>query len=194
MVIGEFIKEQRLNKGFSIRKLAELSGVSHPYLSQIETGKNTKPSNDVLHKLADPLGVSHFDLMVAAGYYTKEELLIRQQQEEFFNSMTSEQFDDYIEKQNEVFLIEEYRKKEFTDIEELLNGNVYFDKYKLTSKEKIMVYKILNALFEDKQKNYPSDEEIKAAYLNERNAFKNINEWKDSDGIDINYDDDFKEN
>jgi transcriptional regulator with XRE-family HTH domain len=36
--VGAFIKEQRERSSLSIRKLAELTGVSNPYLSQIERG------------------------------------------------------------------------------------------------------------------------------------------------------------
>src|SRR6202000_619920 len=36
--IGEFIREQREQAQVSMRQLARLAGVSHPYLSQIERG------------------------------------------------------------------------------------------------------------------------------------------------------------
>ena len=52
MNIGDFIKQKREDKNLSIRELSRLSSVSHPYISQIETGKNDKPSHEILHKLA----------------------------------------------------------------------------------------------------------------------------------------------
>jgi len=66
--IGEFIKTLRKQKGLSARKLAEKSGVSQPYISQLETGKNNKPSPDVLQKLSNTLDVPYEDLMIKAGY------------------------------------------------------------------------------------------------------------------------------
>lgn len=72
---GEYIRSLRKKRGLTITKLAELSGVSHPYLSQIENGKKKNfPSSDVLIKLAGPLGVDHTDLMEKAGYLLREEV------------------------------------------------------------------------------------------------------------------------
>lgn len=66
---GSFIKTLRQRKGLTLSKLAEVSGVSHPYLSQIENGKiKNFPSPEVLIKLAKPLGVSFAQLMYQAGY------------------------------------------------------------------------------------------------------------------------------
>ena len=36
--LGEYIREQRRQAELSVRKLADLAGVSNPYLSQIERG------------------------------------------------------------------------------------------------------------------------------------------------------------
>lgn len=40
---GQMLREKRIEKGFSLRKFAELSGVSPTYLSQVEQGKVVKP-------------------------------------------------------------------------------------------------------------------------------------------------------
>jgi transcriptional regulator with XRE-family HTH domain len=42
--------------------------VSNAYLSQLETGKISKPSPNVLHALATVYGVPYEDLMEKAGY------------------------------------------------------------------------------------------------------------------------------
>lgn len=68
MNIADFIKQTRAELGYSIRKLSRLSGVSHPYISQIETGKIEKPSPDILKKLAAPLDIPLYELMSMAGY------------------------------------------------------------------------------------------------------------------------------
>ncbi len=55
-------------KGFSIRQLGALSGVSDSYLSQIERGERGVPKPEILAKLAKPLGVPYETLMMKAGY------------------------------------------------------------------------------------------------------------------------------
>lgn len=67
MELGDYIKNVRISRRFSIRELSSLSGVSHPYISQIENGKNSKPSPDILNKLAEALDVSYLELMRIAG-------------------------------------------------------------------------------------------------------------------------------
>jgi len=64
--IGSFIRAQRENAQVSLRQLAERSGVSNPYLSQVERGLR-KPSADVLNQIAKALRVSAEVLYVQAG-------------------------------------------------------------------------------------------------------------------------------
>ena len=64
--LGEFIREQRRLGRLSLRKLSELSGISNPYLSQIERGMR-KPSADILKELARALSISVESLYVRAG-------------------------------------------------------------------------------------------------------------------------------
>ena len=55
--VGAYIRDQRRNAQLSLRKLAERSGVSNPYLSQIERGLR-QPSAKILKGIADgALGV-----------------------------------------------------------------------------------------------------------------------------------------
>lgn len=68
--IGGYLKSIRKQRGLTLTKLAEVSGVSHPYISQIENNKFT-PSPEILRKLADPLGVRFMDLMERAGHAEK---------------------------------------------------------------------------------------------------------------------------
>ncbi|MGH3390861.1 MAG: helix-turn-helix domain-containing protein, partial [Actinomadura sp.] len=49
--IGEYIREQRQRAKISVRQLAEATGVSNPYLSQIERGLR-KPSAEILQQIA----------------------------------------------------------------------------------------------------------------------------------------------
>jgi transcriptional regulator with XRE-family HTH domain len=64
--IGSFIRDLRQNAQVSVRQLAERSGVSNPYLSQVERGLR-KPSADVLSQIAKALRVSAEVLYVRAG-------------------------------------------------------------------------------------------------------------------------------
>ena len=64
--LGVFIREQRRIAELSVRRLAELAGVSNPYLSQIERGLR-KPSADILQQIAKALEISAETLYVRAG-------------------------------------------------------------------------------------------------------------------------------
>jgi transcriptional regulator with XRE-family HTH domain len=64
--LGEFIAAQRRAAELSLRQLAEQTGVSNPYLSQIERGLR-RPSAEVLQQLAKALRVSAETLYVRAG-------------------------------------------------------------------------------------------------------------------------------
>ena len=52
--LGEFLREQRQQARMSLRQLAEVAGVSNPYLSQVERGLR-RPSAEVLQQIADVL-------------------------------------------------------------------------------------------------------------------------------------------
>ena len=64
--LGEFIAAQRRAAELSLRQLAEQTGVSNPYLSQIERGLR-KPSAEVLQQLSKALRISAETLYVKAG-------------------------------------------------------------------------------------------------------------------------------
>jgi transcriptional regulator with XRE-family HTH domain len=64
--VGSFIRTLRENAQVSVRQLAEKSGVSNPYLSQVERGLR-KPSADVLSQVAKALRISAEVLYVRAG-------------------------------------------------------------------------------------------------------------------------------
>ncbi|NHN55509.1 helix-turn-helix transcriptional regulator [Calidifontibacter sp. DB0510] len=64
--LGGYLKEQREQAELSLRQLAERSGISNPYLSQIERGLK-KPSAEILQALAKGLRISAEQLYVRAG-------------------------------------------------------------------------------------------------------------------------------
>lgn len=66
--LGQYLRNLRLARRLTLREVEDASGVSNPYLSQLETDKITKPSPHVLHKLAPVYGASYETLMEKAGY------------------------------------------------------------------------------------------------------------------------------
>ncbi|MGN6088447.1 MAG: helix-turn-helix domain-containing protein [Actinomycetales bacterium] len=64
--LGEFIRDQRQAAQISVRQLAELAGVSNPYLSQIERGLR-KPSAEILQQIAKGRRIAAETLYVRAG-------------------------------------------------------------------------------------------------------------------------------
>jgi transcriptional regulator with XRE-family HTH domain len=64
--LGDFIRNQREVARMSVRRLADLAGVSNPYLSQIERGLR-RPSAEILQQLAAALKISVETLYVRAG-------------------------------------------------------------------------------------------------------------------------------
>jgi transcriptional regulator with XRE-family HTH domain len=69
--LGEFIRTQREVASMSVRRLAEVAGVSNPYLSQIERGLR-RPSAEILQQLAHALKISVEALYVRAGLLGEE--------------------------------------------------------------------------------------------------------------------------
>ncbi len=55
--LGAFIRHQRELQEMTVRQLAQLSGISNPYLSQIERGLR-EPSEQVLEAIAEQLKLS----------------------------------------------------------------------------------------------------------------------------------------
>ncbi len=70
--VGEFIAVQRRAAELTLRQLAEQTGISNPYLSQIERGLR-KPSAEVLQQLAKALRVSAESLYVRAGILSPDD-------------------------------------------------------------------------------------------------------------------------
>src|ERR1700710_2081688 len=74
--LGEYLHEQRVTAQLSLRQLAEQTGVSNPYLSQIERGLR-RPSAEVLQQLAKGLRISAETLYVRAGILNLDDSEVR---------------------------------------------------------------------------------------------------------------------
>jgi transcriptional regulator with XRE-family HTH domain len=64
--LGDFIRRQRELHELSMRQVAEMAGISNPYLSQIEHGLR-EPSERVIEALARSLELSSETLYERAG-------------------------------------------------------------------------------------------------------------------------------
>lgn len=74
--LGDYLREQRVKSQLSLRQLAEQTGVSNPYLSQIERGLR-RPSAEVLQQIAKALRISAETLYVQAGILNPDDDQVR---------------------------------------------------------------------------------------------------------------------
>ena len=73
-MVQDKVRELRERKGLSIHELASSSGVSAPYLRQIESGLRKNPSGEVLKRLASALGATVADLLGTSTAIPEESL------------------------------------------------------------------------------------------------------------------------
>jgi transcriptional regulator with XRE-family HTH domain len=73
---GDYLREQRVAAQLSLRQLAEQTGVSNPYLSQIERGLR-RPSAEVLQQIAKALRISAEQVYVQAGILNPDDGQVR---------------------------------------------------------------------------------------------------------------------
>ncbi|WP_180287064.1 helix-turn-helix domain-containing protein [Paenibacillus sp. LK1] len=71
--LGNLLKELRTQKKWSLRKAAEVSGVSHTYINNLEKGIAANVSPEQIKKLANAYGHSYNVLMILAGYKDETE-------------------------------------------------------------------------------------------------------------------------
>lgn len=72
--INKYLRELRKRRGFTLREAAERSGLSHSYISSLESGVHPKtkapikPSPETLERLSKAYNTVYEDLMRIAGY------------------------------------------------------------------------------------------------------------------------------
>lgn len=65
---GQILRQKRIDKGYSLRKFAELVGVSPTYQSQVEQDKvESPPTVERLNRMADVLGENRDEFVSVAG-------------------------------------------------------------------------------------------------------------------------------
>ncbi|WP_169091023.1 helix-turn-helix domain-containing protein [Paenibacillus sp. PL91] len=80
--IGSHLEKLRISCGYSLRKAAQLSGLSHGYIRDVELGTNRKngsviiPMPQTLRKFAEAYDGSYDELMVLAGHTVSNERVL----------------------------------------------------------------------------------------------------------------------
>jgi transcriptional regulator with XRE-family HTH domain len=64
---GQYLRALRKSKNLSLREASRRAGVSHSYLSQVETGSHDRPSIEILEKLAGVYDKELFELLKGTG-------------------------------------------------------------------------------------------------------------------------------
>jgi transcriptional regulator with XRE-family HTH domain len=64
---GQWLREKRVAKGFSLRKFAEEVGVSPTYLSHVEQGEADPPTAERVKKMASLLDENADEMIALAG-------------------------------------------------------------------------------------------------------------------------------
>jgi transcriptional regulator with XRE-family HTH domain len=67
VILGEVLKEYRLEKSMTQRDVSEKSSVALGYLSEVERG-HKEASSEILENLAYGLGVPLYQIIIEAGY------------------------------------------------------------------------------------------------------------------------------
>jgi transcriptional regulator with XRE-family HTH domain len=69
---GQLLREKRIEKGFGLRKFAEMNGFSPTYLSQVEQDNVDAPTADRVKRMAELLGESVDEWTALAGRLTED--------------------------------------------------------------------------------------------------------------------------
>lgn len=156
--VGQRIREIRMKLGLSMDEFAARidSKAKSGTVSNWETGKNL-PNNERLIKIAELVGIRPKYILTGdhRDNLTDEELAEYEREE--------------MEWQNRQGCIMDFQKKKYVQIEDFLTNpyecHFYINGHELGKEEIEMLIK----LFEGKEKNYPSDEEIEEDYEKMRN-------------------------
>lgn len=71
--LGDVLKEARVKRGLSLRKVEEITGIHNAHLSQIENGTIQQPEMVMLFDLASLYGIDYRRLLRLAGYTKQTE-------------------------------------------------------------------------------------------------------------------------
>ncbi|BCC61280.1 TPA: helix-turn-helix transcriptional regulator [Bacillus cereus] len=189
-VVSKWEKGITVPNNERLAKIAEIGNVTIEYLlsgnpfdnlsleekQYFEKGQR-QPAYGVIRKLSETLGIEFAELAWQAGLYTDADIQAHREEKAFWESMTPEEEEAYIERDHKDFALWEYRRLHYPDLKILLNGgNVFFGGKSLNYEQRETATKILEVLFEKLEVNYPSDEDIEKEYDDMKNfkfAFSN---------------------
>jgi len=159
--VGKRIRKIRTSLGLSMEEFAKKidEKAKSGTVSNWETGKNL-PNNERLKKIAD-LGNVYIEYILSGNP---------------FDNLPIEEQDKYIESQVETYLLAEFKENQYPQLESFLEVpvNFYVNQYKLNNEDKKILYKVAMALFGDREKNYPSDEQIQKEYEDARHHINQL--------------------
>lgn len=165
---GDFLKQQRKEKKMTTSELAELSGLSQSYISNVENGRRSKPKAETIKKFSKGLGLSYVWLLEVAGltdtkmsgeefFLLPEEITLLDAKKYLRISNDKNYHDGYISEL--INLSNEYAEKKFSDLTigkrqaiKLLNIEHWYGRY--TPRE------IKEAI------NYPFRDHLSVIFLN----------------------------
>jgi HTH-type transcriptional regulator, competence development regulator len=118
MELGSYLQKIRKEKKKTLVQLANDTGLSHSYLSQVENGKKLNPSMESLMRIAKALDLNQNDLLSKSGH-------LKQLEEEANAVKYQVKFDDYLkeEEENHLKMINSFCK-DFIQLYESGNKNV----------------------------------------------------------------------
>ena len=87
IVLGEYIRSKRVEKGIGLREMAKHMSISPAYLSNLESGKHPMVNPLLLKKISRKLNIDHLKLFKIIGYTDKDT-------EELKKEITSELLDE----------------------------------------------------------------------------------------------------
>ncbi|HXH79563.1 helix-turn-helix transcriptional regulator [Nocardioides sp.] len=72
-LLGAYVRTYREGKGLTLKAFGDRIGKSKEYVSQLEL-RTKLPDADIRRRIAEAMGVSHLDLLIAAGELLPEEV------------------------------------------------------------------------------------------------------------------------
>ncbi len=76
-LLGEILRERRIEKGLSKNKLAQYVGISQPEVTRIENGTRTVPNIITLIYMCEVLDLDFINLLKITGYVDEKNLIIK---------------------------------------------------------------------------------------------------------------------
>lgn len=82
--LGDYLKQLREQKGWTMTEAAEKTGIHRSYLWLLEDGQRQSPRPEILKKLSLGYGINVNELLATAGYMptSSEEKVVKKKQEE----------------------------------------------------------------------------------------------------------------